>query len=147
MKRLSVNPNLCIGCKECELMCSLKHHGVFNPAVARIRVEYNPEQGSYDPVICMHCDDPACAEACSFEAMSRDAITGAMVIHDETCTQCHECVEACPYGAIRVTPDGSVLKCDLCGGEPMCVRFCSKRPGTIGPLVEHPEAATALAFS
>ena len=79
--------------------------------------------------------------------MSRDERTGAMVIDDDICTQCNECVEACPYGAINVAPDGSVLKCDLCGGEPTCVLFCSKRPEATGPLAENPEAATALVFA
>jgi carbon-monoxide dehydrogenase iron sulfur subunit len=146
MKKLSIVPNLCIGCRECELMCSLKHRGVFNPAEARIRVECHAGEGSYDPVTCRHCDEPACAEACPVEAMLRDGRTGAMVIDEEACTQCHECVEACPYGAINVAPDDAVLKCDLCGGEPVCVRFCSKRPETTGPLADNPEAATALVF-
>ena len=147
MKKLSVVSDLCIGCKECELMCSLRHFDLFSPALARIRVEFDTEQRSYDPVICMHCDEPKCAEACPVEAMSRDERTGAMVIDEEACTQCNECVEACPYGAINVAPDGSILKCDLCGGEPTCVRFCSKRPEATGPLADNPEAATALVFA
>lgn len=147
MKKLSVVPNLCIGCRECELMCSLGHYGVFNPAAACIRVEYDAGESSYDPVICRHCDEPACAEACPADAMSRDGRMGVVVVDEEACTQCHACVEACPYGAINVAPDDAVLKCDLCGGEPMCVRFCSKRPGMTGPLADNPEAATALVFA
>ena len=144
MKKLSVVPNLCIGCRECELLCSLNHEGVFTPAMARIRVDYNPVENSYDPVICMHCDEPECAEACPVEAITRDEKTGVFVVDDEACTLCHECVEACSYGAINIAPDGQVLKCDLCGGEPTCVRFCSRRPEMSGPLTENPEAATAL---
>lgn len=147
MKKLAVVPNLCIGCRECELMCSLRHNGSFNPALARIRVEYDADQNCYDPVICMHCDEPACADACPVEAMSRDEATGAVVIDDELCTQCYECVEACPYGAISVAPDAAVLKCDLCGGAPACVRFCSKRPEASSPLMANPEHATALVFT
>ncbi len=147
MRKLSVVPNLCIGCGECELMCSLKHSGVFNPAAARIRVEYDSGESCYEPVICMHCDEPACAGACPADAISHDETTGATIVDEEACTQCHECVEACPYEAINVAPDGSVLKCDLCGGEPACVRFCSKRPGMTGPLADNPDAATALVFA
>ncbi len=144
MKKLSVVSDLCIGCKECELMCSLRHSSVFSPALARIRVEFDTEQRSYDPVICRHCDEPACAAACPVEAISQDERTGAMVIDAEECTQCYECAEACEYGAINIAPDGEVLKCDLCGGEPTCVEFCSKRPAKTGPLVDNPEDATAL---
>lgn len=66
-------------------MCSLRHHGTFNPAMARIRVEYDEAENAYRPVICRHCEDPACAEACHVEAMSRDERTGAMVIDGKTC--------------------------------------------------------------
>ena len=75
MKKLSVVPNLCIGCRECELMCSLKHNGVFNPAMARIRVEFDAESNCYDPVICRHCEEPACREACPADAMVLDEAT------------------------------------------------------------------------
>ena len=31
----------------------------------------------------------------------------------------------CPFGAILYDPDNRrVIKCDLCGGDPQCVRFC-----------------------
>lgn len=146
MKKLSVVPNLCIGCRECELMCSLKHQGTFNPAAARIRVEYDAETNCYSPVVCRHCDEPACVEACPSEALSRDERTGAVVVDGEKCTLCLECVEACPYDAINVAPDGTILKCDLCGGEPACVRFCSKRPEMSSPLMANPEEAAALVF-
>lgn len=127
-------------------MCSLEHHGVFNPAMARIRVEYDEEENAYSPVICRHCEEPACADACHVGAMSRDERTGAVVIDGKACILCLECVEACPYGALNVAPDGAVLKCDLCGGDPVCVRFCSRRPAKSSPFVENPEAATALVF-
>jgi len=34
-------------------------------------------------------------------------------------------VAVCPFGAISYNAmDGKIIKCDLCGGEPQCVRFC-----------------------
>jgi Fe-S-cluster-containing dehydrogenase component len=110
-------------------------------------VEYDPELNCYSPVICRHCDEPECADACPVEAMSHDEQTGALVIDEEVCTLCLECVEACPYNAINVAADGTLLKCDLCGGTPTCVRFCSKRPEMSSPLMANPEAATALVFA
>ncbi|MBI5118748.1 4Fe-4S dicluster domain-containing protein [Candidatus Poribacteria bacterium] len=144
MKKLLVVPNLCIGCRECELMCSLKHYGVFNPALARIRVEYDAEANCYNPVICEQCEDAACVESCPAEAVSRDPQTGVIVIDQEKCTLCLTCVEECPNHAINIAPDGTLLKCDLCGGEPICVQFCSKRPEMSSPLMANPEGATAL---
>jgi len=147
MKKLLVVPNLCVGCRECELMCSLKHHGAFNPARARIRVEYDEGEGCYSPVVCRHCEEPACAEACPSGAMSQDEQTGVVRIDEDLCTLCLECVEACPYGAVNVAPDGAVLKCDLCDGGPACVRFCSKRPDSHASSAPNPEGATALVFA
>jgi Fe-S-cluster-containing hydrogenase component 2 len=35
------------------------------------------------------------------------------------------CVSACPVGAVVVDPEeGTASKCDLCGGEPQCVKYC-----------------------
>jgi Fe-S-cluster-containing hydrogenase component 2 len=30
----------------------------------------------------------------------------------------------CPIGAIRMDNTGNILKCDLCGGEPYCAKYC-----------------------
>jgi Fe-S-cluster-containing hydrogenase component 2 len=33
----------------------------------------------------------------------------------------------CPIGGIGINPvRGQVIKCDLCGGQPTCVEFCSE---------------------
>lgn len=35
------------------------------------------------------------------------------------------CMVSCPFGAISYDGDRkSVVKCELCGGDPQCVRFC-----------------------
>ena len=32
----------------------------------------------------------------------------------------------CPFGAISIdSGDEKLIKCDLCGGDPTCVKFCS----------------------
>ncbi|MCS7131978.1 MAG: hypothetical protein NZ934_04555, partial [Hadesarchaea archaeon] len=39
-------------------------------------------------------------------------------------------VEACPFGAIALHPSkGVAIKCDLCGGDPACVKQCM--PGAL----------------
>jgi Fe-S-cluster-containing hydrogenase component 2 len=36
------------------------------------------------------------------------------------------CISVCPIGGIGINPiRGQVIKCDLCGGQPTCVEFCS----------------------
>jgi Fe-S-cluster-containing hydrogenase component 2 len=44
----------------------------------------------------------------------------------EACTGCRACVEACPYGVMFFDEDENfALKCDLCGGDPECVKNCA----------------------
>jgi hypothetical protein len=41
-----------------------------------------------------------------------------------------KCQEACPAKYIRGNPDtGQPLICDLCGGEPSCVKACMEQSG------------------
>jgi Fe-S-cluster-containing hydrogenase component 2 len=35
------------------------------------------------------------------------------------------CLIACPFGIIRLNPKShKIIKCDLCGGDPICVKSC-----------------------
>jgi len=121
-------------------MCSLSKTGKFNPALARIRVVEDLEQGKYFPVICRHCKVPKCREACPTEALQPlPSLPGVIVLKEELCIGCLECVEACPFGAIRVGPGKEVLKCDLCLGDPICVRFCYKTPPHSSPHLPYPK--------
>jgi len=39
------------------------------------------------------------------------------------------CVTACPFGAMSFDSIGKkVIKCDLCDGDPQCVRFVRQVP-------------------
>lgn len=145
-KVLWSDPELCIGCQMCELMCSLQKTGTFNPYRARIKVTKVPEEGLNFPVICRQCKKAKCQLACPEGALERDPQTEAVVLNEAKCIGCHACVAACPFGAIQVSPKGEVLKCDLCEGDPTCVQFCSKRPEDTSPLRSNPEGATALKF-
>lgn len=119
----------CSGCLMCELSCSLNKTGIVNPALARIKLVVSETDFSKTPVICHHCKNAPCQAACPIpSAMSQDAASGAWAINEKDCIRCLACVDACPFGAIRVGPEREVLKCDLCGGDPVCVRYCPPRP-------------------
>jgi Fe-S-cluster-containing hydrogenase component 2 len=56
------------------------------------------------------------------------------------------CVSACPLGNISYSPAAKkVFKCNLCDGDPKCVKFCS--PGAIKFVDPHesPERKKAVA--
>ena len=48
-----------------------------------------------------------------------------MLLADD-CIGCAACVDACPFGMAALHPEsGLALICDLCGGDPACVKRCA----------------------
>ncbi len=128
-KRMFVLQGVCVGCQLCELACSLTHEGVMNPYLARIKVTQIREEGVVEPSICRHCNPAPCEQACTPRALlPSPSMPGVIILDQGKCNQCHCCVDACPFGAIQISPRGEVLKCDLCGGNPACVSVCQDRP-------------------
>ncbi len=123
-KNMLIDYSLCTGCKMCELICSLVKEQESNPAKARIHCEFYMIEGLRFPRVCVNCEEPSCVAACPVEALQKDLTTGYVVLDYEKCTNCELCIDACPYGSIRLTPDNEVIKCDLCGGDPECVKVC-----------------------
>ena len=121
-KRLYILPELCTGCNRCVYVCSAVKENVFIPSKARIRVIGYSLKGRSVPVVCYQCDVPKCVEVCPVEALGKNS-EGIVVVDSEKCVGCGECVSACPYGMIDVVGEIAV-KCDLCGGDPTCVKEC-----------------------
>ncbi|MBW1996443.1 MAG: 4Fe-4S dicluster domain-containing protein [Deltaproteobacteria bacterium] len=126
-KVLVVDPSLCTGCRTCELVCSIKNEEVANPTLARIRVVADKYQGVRVPMICQQCQDAVCMSVCPSGALYRDEDLGIIRRNEERCIVCRSCVTACPFGAMGFDPvRKKVFKCELCGGDPECVRFCEE---------------------
>ncbi len=124
-KVLSVNFEKCTGCRLCELACAVKHDGISNPARSRIRVVKWEAEGRYVPMTCQQCEDAPCQNACPMGAISRDPELGCTKIDYNICIGCRTCVSVCPFGAMNYNlVEQKVFKCDLCGGDPQCARFC-----------------------
>lgn len=127
-KILMINHQKCTGCRLCELVCSVMHDGVSNPARSRIKVVKWESEGLYVPMSCQQCEDAPCLNVCPVKAISRDQDYGFVAVDYEICIGCRSCVAVCPFGAMNYNViDKKVFKCDLCGGNPQCVRFCEEK--------------------
>jgi len=128
-KHLFADGAVCIGCHECEIVCSISHFGEVNPRRARIRVDENTRQGTAAIAYCRQCVKPACVKACPTGALTQDTAMGRVIIDYDKCTGCLDCVKGCPFQAIFIDVRTKLpLVCDLCGGDPLCVQFCNRHP-------------------
>lgn len=126
-KKLAVIPELCSGCRLCELVCAAHHFGVNNPKKSAIRVLITyPHPVVRMPIVCSQCKVPICADACPVNALTRT--NGVVELDKDLCVSCMKCVEACPFGALYAHSDVKhPIKCDMCGeDDPQCVDKCPK---------------------
>lgn len=124
-KVLMIDYQKCTGCRLCELVCSVSHDGVSNPARSRIKVMKWEAEGLYVPMSCQQCEDAPCMSVCPVKAISRDEDIEHVKVDYDICIGCRSCVAVCPFGAMNYNmADKKVFKCDLCDGEPQCARFC-----------------------
>ena len=125
-KKLAVIPELCSGCKICELTCAIEHFNLNNPKKSAIRVLITyPHPVVRMPITCSQCKVPVCADSCPVDALSRT--DGVVQLDKDACISCMKCVEDCPFGAMYAHSDIDYpIKCDMCGGAPKCVEKCPK---------------------
>lgn len=132
-RRLRVNPRACTGCRACTIVCALGHEHLLEVRRARIRVDKNLpdlEPPVFEPAFCRMCRNAPCVAVCPTGALHQDGKDGLVILDVELCDGCGLCVGACPFQAIWVDGElGFALKCDLCGGDPLCVQYCA--PGAL----------------
>ncbi|MBS1784509.1 MAG: c-type cytochrome [Acidobacteria bacterium] len=172
MTRLSMLIDLtrCIGCDACTVSCKQENGTPADVFFARV---LNVEAGTfpqvkrvYVPVLCNHCEDPACLRACPNKAIYKRP-DGIVLIDQDRCRGTGACVSACPYGNIILKPEDKwylpedrgyesdfvkprlnnnvARKCTLCaqrvdqGLEPACVVACPTTARIFGDL-DDPES-------
>jgi Fe-S-cluster-containing hydrogenase component 2 len=125
-KKLTVIPEQCSGCKICEMVCAIKHFNVNNPKKSAVRVLITyPHPVVRMPIVCSQCKKPPCEDACPVNALHR--MDGVVQLDKGVCISCFRCIEACPFGACYAHDDCEYpIKCDMCGGDPECVKQCPK---------------------
>lgn len=118
--------DLCTGCRICELACSSAKLGLYAPREAAVKIENVKEGLAAIPSLCIQCEEPACLKSCPVNAIERDPTNGIVKVIPEKCTACGWCTKACPIeGAIKIIPtSGKAFKCDVCSGDPVCVKYC-----------------------
>jgi Fe-S-cluster-containing dehydrogenase component len=95
------------------------------------------------PTVCMHCENPTCAQVCPADAIKQDEDG---VVHSSLkprCVACSNCVLACPFGVPNVLVQiEQMMKCDLCfdrtsaGKKPMCATVCPSQALAYVPTEE-----------
>jgi carbon-monoxide dehydrogenase iron sulfur subunit len=124
-KLLLVDMDKCTGCKQCSLACSLTKEDLFDPARGRIKILKKEDIALGIQLVCEQCESHPCVASCPNGALSRDETTGIITVDENLCTSQGACVDACIYYAIRLHPETKKpMFCDLCGGDPYCVKHC-----------------------
>lgn len=142
------DPNLCVGCKACEIACVKAHMGPPVEGITRkdftSRITVVKTEALKGAFTCRHCPDMPCGRVCPSGAIIQAENT--IQVLQERCIGCKKCVLACPYGAIHVrkakvvhhindVPAGfsfetQAQKCDLCidsSTGSACVAKCPKK--------------------
>ncbi|HUI28551.1 MAG TPA: hydrogenase 2 operon protein HybA [Candidatus Kryptonia bacterium] len=141
---------VCTGCKSCMVACNQANDLAPDTTLSGgqwqmpldlnehtkniIKLYEGPEPGgdSYIKRQCMHCLDPACANACMLGALQKREY-GIVTYDANYCIGCRYCEMACPYNVIKfewskVIP--KMVKCELChhriaqGKGPACCEVC-----------------------
>ena len=119
---IKIDLSKCTGCRSCEVACAFYHSGSVGVDGARIKVTHIYETGIDGPVLCRQCCERYCLD-CPQKALKLGS-KGQVVASPTLCTLCGKCERRCPIGAIEKAGD-LVYVCDLCGGDPRCVRACT----------------------
>lgn len=180
----AIDTTACVGCHACAIMCKSENNVPDNIAWNRIMTKGGDNidvpastseglQMGYRPLMCQHCEEPACVRVCPVGATWRDPETG--IVHQEydKCIGCRMCIANCPYTGIRsfnweapaysidhatgsaeapAHQKHTVEKCVMCshrvaaGEEPACVGACFAKARIWGDL-DDPASAISKALA
>lgn len=158
MQTVFVNPERCIGCRQCEFACAVEHsrsrdsfQAIFEepPPRSRIHVEGGTSLNSSFPNKCRHCAPAPCQQTCPTAAIYRDPETDFVLIKAAKCIACAMCAIVCPFDVLTFHTQANgaaarvvATKCDGCvdrvrrGSVPACVEACKVDALVFGELNE-----------
>jgi len=120
----------CIGCQACVQACEEcdTHRG---RSLIHLETIERRDSVQTAPQVCMHCQDPICAQVCPADAIKQTAEGVVQSSLKPRCIGCPNCVLACPFGVPKYDGDADqMMKCDMCydrtstGRRPMCATVC-----------------------
>lgn len=129
-RQFYIDPSRCIGCNACVEACA---ECDTHPGVSMIHLEQVQRADTVQttPVVCMHCDIPACAAVCPADAIKKTPDGVVQSSLKPRCIGCTNCVFACPFGVPKYSVEvDQMMKCDMCydrtsiGLKPMCATVC-----------------------
>ena len=117
----------CIGCLACVVSCMDHHYDIdaADPVALRNYTRHTWPSGftAYITESCHHCADAPCMDICPVSAIYKDE-KGIVLVDADACVGCLACKAACPFDIPKLNASGAMTKCDLCGGDPQCVKVC-----------------------
>jgi Fe-S-cluster-containing dehydrogenase component len=166
-----VDTTRCIGCRSCEVACSVAHDN-FVPdvkndnALEKVRDtsdkqwtivnRFKTENGDvFVKRQCMHCWQPACVAACLVNAMYKTK-EGPVTWNGDKCMGCRFCMISCPFDIPKAEYNSwnpRIMKCNMCyerlqeGKKPACVEACPTDTLMFGPKRELMEVARHRVYS
>ena len=117
MSRYSMVVDLkrCVGCNACVVACKSEHNtpnGILCTSVLEKEEGRFPDvRRLFIPVLCNHCDAPACVDVCPTGA-SHTRADGIVDIDWDRCMGCKACIVACPYHARHGVEDNRIVLSD-----------------------------------
>ncbi len=124
----------CTQCHGCEIACKAWRQLGYGVQYRRV---LNLWQGAYPRVknaslslVCLHCVEPACADVCPEDAITKRATDGLVVVDETLCNGCGLCADACAFGVPQFGENGLMQKCDRCFDQQLgnaavpCVDTC-----------------------
>jgi Fe-S-cluster-containing dehydrogenase component len=125
-----IDQSRCIGCQACVQACGEcgTHRGH-----SMIHLDFVDRGASMQtaPMVCMHCEDPTCAEVCPADAIKQNEDGIVQSALKPRCIACANCVLACPFGVPKLMIElEQMMKCDMCLDRtsqdlaPMCASVC-----------------------
>ena len=147
-----IDQSRCIGCEACVQACAEcgTHRGQSLIHLDRVDRAASTQTA---PTVCMHCEDPTCAQVCPADAIKQteDGIVQSAL--KPRCIGCSNCVIACPFGVPKYVADfDQMMKCDMCtdrtseGLAPMCTSVCPSEALWYGTIEEFKDTRRGSLF-